>query len=170
MAAGPGETGMMLLKGDEAPQDVIRLAYGLEEGLRKFYSASAGLALEPDVAAMLAKLAKIETRHKHKLFDFYLTFDAAAQDMQAFEAGIKSELMEGGFDPAALLEQKEGTLKTVSEVLNLAMMFEAQAMDLYLRYAEKSGIQASKDIFFKIADEEKSHLKSLGYILEQQQE
>jgi hypothetical protein len=31
--------GMLLLKGDETPQDIIYLAYGLEEGLRKFYAA-----------------------------------------------------------------------------------------------------------------------------------
>ena len=161
---------MMLLKGDEAPQDVIRLAYGLEEGLRKFYSTSAELASDSEIAGILNKLADIETRHKQKLFEFYLTLDADALDLQTFETGIYSELMEGGFNPAKLLEQNRGAFKRVTEVINLAMMFEAQAMDLYIRYAEKSEAQASKEIFLKIADEEKSHLKSLGHIMEQQHE
>ena len=170
VAAGPGEMGMMLLKGDERPQDVIRLSYGLEEGLQKFYSTSAGLASDPKVAGILTKLAEIEGRHKHKLFNLYLTFEPAAQNIEAFEAGINSELMEGGGHPDKLLEQNECTFKTAAELLNLAMMLEAQAMDLYLRYADESATHEVKEVFFKIADEEKSHLKSLGYILEQNPE
>ncbi len=45
------------------------------------------------------------------------------------------------------------------------MMLEAQAMDLYMRYAERSEDQQVKDILFKLADEEKAHLKSLGDLL-----
>ena len=46
--------------------------------------------------------------------------------------------MEGGFDPDRLLEENPPTFKKASEVLNFAMMLEAQGMDLYMRYAEKS--------------------------------
>ncbi len=52
--------GMMIIKGDETPQDIICLAYGLEEGLRKFYAASAQMAIEPEVIKVLSKLSEIE--------------------------------------------------------------------------------------------------------------
>jgi rubrerythrin len=48
------------------------------------------------------------------------------------------------------------------------MMLEAQAMDLYMRYADKCEDQKVKAVFFKMADEEKAHLKSLGDLLGKQ--
>jgi len=164
-AAGPGEMGMMLLKGNETPQDIIAIGYGLEEGLRKFYSASAGMAIEPEVAGILTKLADIENKHKQRLYDLYLTIESDPQDLTTFAAGITAEMTEGGFDPDKLMEQSMPTFKAAAGVLNFAMMLEAQAMDLYMRYAEKSEDQRVKEILFKMADEEKAHLTSLGDLL-----
>ena len=47
-----------------------------------------------------------------------------------------------------------------------AMMLEAQALDLYMRYADKSQDSQAEKMLFKMADEEKAHLKSLGELLE----
>jgi rubrerythrin len=47
------------------------------------------------------------------------------------------------------------------------MMLEAQALDLYMRYADKSQDNQAEQMLFKMADEEKAHLKSLGELLEQ---
>ncbi len=46
--------------------------------------------------------------------------------------------------------------------LDLAMMLETQSLDLYLRFAAKSTHKESKAVLFKIASEEKAHLKALG--------
>ena len=165
-AAGPSEMGMILLKGNETPREVICLAYGLEEGLRKFYSMSIKLAIGTAVVGVLTKLAKIEVKHKQRLFDLYLTIEPVPLGVDAFEKRITSEFMEGGFDPDKFLEQSMPALKTAAEVLDFAMMLEAQAMDLYMRYAEKSEDPEVKNILYQMANEEKAHLKSLGHILD----
>lgn len=164
--AGPAEMGMMLLQGNEIPTEVISLAYGLEEGLQKFYTAAAKRTAAQEVSAVLSNLAEIEQTHKKRLFDLYLTFDSSPTDMQTFEGNIISKLIEGGFNPEKLLEESIAALKTVPEVLNFAMMLEAQGMDLYMRYADKSDDRQAKEILFKLGDEEKAHLKSLGELLE----
>jgi len=169
-AAGPSEMGMILLKGNETPREVICLAYGLEEGLRKFYSMSIKLAIGTAVVGVLTKLAKIEVKHKQRLFDLYLTIELVPLDVDAFEKRITSEFMEGGFDPDKFLEQSMPALKTAAGVLDFAMMLEAQAMDLYMRYAEKSEDPEVKDILYQMANEEKAHLKSLGDILDKNAE
>jgi len=46
------------------------------------------------------------------------------------------------------------------------MMLEAQGMDLYLRYAERSENTRVREILFGMAEDEKAHLKSLGNLLE----
>jgi len=165
-AGGPEEMGMLLLKGNETPQDIIYLAYGLEEGLRNFYAASAKLAIEAEVVKVLSKLAEIEVRHKQKLFDLYKTIDSADTTLESFEDAVSSELMEGGFAPDRLLEENPPAFKKASEVLNFAMMLEAQGMDLYMRYAEKSQDARVKEILFSMAEDEKAHLKSLGNLFE----
>jgi len=156
----------MIIKGDETPQDIICLAYGLEEGLRKFYAASTQMAIEPEVINVLTRLAEIEVRHKQKLFDLYKTLDSADTTIESFEEKVNSELMEGGFDSDKLLEESVVAFKTAAEVLNFAMMLEAQGMDLYMRYAEKSENPRVKEILFEMAGDEKAHLKSLGDLLE----
>ena len=158
--------GMMILKGDETPQDIICLAYGLEEGLRKFYAAATEMAIDAEVVKVLSILAEIEDRHKQKLFDLYKSIDAADTAIESFEATVSSELLEGGFDPDQLLQESMPTLGNASDVLNLAMMLEAQGMDLYRRYAEKSQDPRVKEILFTLADDEKAHLNSLGALFE----
>jgi rubrerythrin len=158
--------GMVLLKGNETSREVIYLAYGLEEGLRKYYSMSAELAIDPKIVSILTKLADIEVKHKQRLFDVYLTIDPTTVDMEAFENNVASELVEGGFDLDKLLEQSRKTFKTAARVLDFAMTLEAQAMDLYMRYAQRSEDPAVKNLFLDMANEEKSHLKSLGDLLD----
>ena len=156
---------MLSLKGDETPQEIIALSYGLEDGLQKFYAAAANLAIDPEVVRILIKLAEIEIRHKQRLFELYLAVESNPQDRDAFEAEINSEMTEGGFNPDQLLEQNLPTFKTAPDVLNFAMMLEAQAMDLYMRYADKCEDQTVKETLFKMADEEKAHLKSLADLI-----
>jgi rubrerythrin len=158
--------GMMLLKGDETPQDIICLAYGLEEGLRKFYANASQLAIETEVSAVLGRLAEIELRHKQKLFDLYKIVDSAETTLESFEKKVSDEFMEGGFDSGTLLEEMGPTFTAAAEVLNFAMMLEAQGMDLYLRYAERSENTRVREILFGMAEDEKAHLKSLGNLLE----
>ncbi|MCP4666961.1 MAG: sulfurtransferase, partial [Deltaproteobacteria bacterium] len=57
-------------------------------------------------------------------------------------------------------------MNTASGVLNIAMMLETQALDLYLRYSQKVEEEKSKTLLHNIADEEKAHLKSLGRLMD----
>jgi rubrerythrin len=76
-------------------------------------------------------------------------------------------ILEGGFDMAEFMEQNEPNMKTVPDVIELAMMLETQALDLYLRFAHKSINAETKEVLFRIAQEEKSHLAALGNLLEE---
>ena len=75
--------------------------------------------------------------------------------------------MEGGFDMVEFMAQNEPMLKTAPHVIELAMMLETQALDLYLRFADKSTNAETKDVLFRIAQEEKAHLAALGRLLEE---
>ncbi len=157
---------MDLLRGDETPEEIIILSYGMEEGLGQFYSAIAKDTEDSEVANTLTELAGIEENHKQKLFGLYLTFDQATTDQQTFETKIVSKVMEGGFTTEEFLEKSRPALRTVPDVLNVAMMLETQALDLYSRYSQKIKDDQGKTILYEIADEEKAHLASLGQLME----
>jgi rubrerythrin len=158
-ATGPSDIGMPLVRGDETPQEIIALAYGMEKGLGELYR-TVGVNLENrEVAGLLNRLAGIEDNHRKKLFDLYETLYPQTTDEEAFETNVVSDVMEGGFTIEEFVEQNKEAMNTASGVLNISMMLEAQALDLYLRYAQKSEEEKSKSVLFQIADEEKAEVR-----------
>jgi sulfur-carrier protein adenylyltransferase/sulfurtransferase len=165
-AFGPAEMGMITLKGNESPQEVIVLAYGMEQGLADFYARVHGMTEDQEVKEIIGKLAQIEEKHKDKLFTLYQSLEPATQEKALFEERVVSGPMEGGFTGEEFLEKNRHLLDTVENLLNLAMMLEAQALDLYTRYAQKvEGVQ-SRSVLHDIAEEEKGHLAALGSLME----
>ena len=166
-AAGPADMGMPLVRGDETPQEIIALAYGMEKGLGEFYRTVARITEDREVAGLLTRLAGIEDNHKKKLFDLYVTLYPDTTDKEAFKATVVSDVMEGGFTTEEFLRQNKDAMKIVHGVLDIAMMLETQALDLYLRYSQKAKDEKSKSVLYNIAEEEKAHLKLLGRLMEE---
>ncbi len=90
-ATGPVQMGMSLLRGDETSQEIIILAYGMEEGLGGFYTTMAEKMDDSEVVIVLTRLGEVEENHKKRLFDLYLTLDPTVTNKEAFEADIVSE-------------------------------------------------------------------------------
>lgn len=165
-AFGPAEMGMIPLRGNESPQEVIVLAYGMEQGLADFYARVLGLAQDSEVQKVLGKLVQIEEKHKDKLFALYQSLEPATHERAVFEQRIVSDVMEGGFTGEEFLEKNRPLLGTVENLLGLAMMLEAQALDLYTRYAQKVEDVQSRSVLHDIAEEEKGHLATLGSLMD----
>jgi rubrerythrin len=163
--SGPAEMGMVLLTGNETPEDVIILAYGLETGLKDFYTRIDETTDDPDVSGLLGKLAEIEDNHRQRLFNLYASLVTGTVYQQSIETGAGSGILEGGFETDTFIEQNRSAMKTTVGVLEVAMILETQAMDLYMRYADKSPDDKARQIFFDLANEEKDHLKRLGDLM-----
>jgi rubrerythrin len=164
-AFGPKELNMELLRGDETPGEITSFAYGMETALGRFYAVMSERTEDEELGELFSKLATIEQRHKEMVYSLYRSVEASGLDMPSFESRVRSQVMEGGFDIEAFLKENEPLMKTVPDALNVAMMIETQAMDLYLRYADSSEEVSTKEVLFKIADEEKAHLSLLGRLM-----
>ena len=166
-AAGPQELNLSLVRGDETPAEIIALAYGMEKALQLFYETLQGQSQDQEMQALFKQLAGVEVRHEDRLFEAYRQVAPGAQDRESFEAAIVPETLEGGFDAKEFLETNQSYLQTAPQVLDLAMMLETQALDLYLRFAGRCQQVQTKEVLFTLAGEEKAHLASLGRLLEE---
>jgi sulfur-carrier protein adenylyltransferase/sulfurtransferase len=167
VAHGPVELNLDMIRGDETPVEIIKLAYGMEESLGGFYVAVRSQTADEGVAQLLDHLISIEDKHKARLMEFYRAVEPSGLSVEAFEADVRSGVMEGGFDPDAFMKRNEGSLGTVPDILDLCMMLEAQALDLYLRFSFRTESEQTKEVLNRIADEEKSHLSALGRLREE---
>ena len=166
-ASGPQELNLDMVRGDESPEEMLKLAYGLERALEIFYHQSLKQVEDKDLKDLLSKLEHVEEVHKEKVYERYKALVPDAPDMAAFEADMNPEIMEGGFRVNEFLKENQPWMKTTGQVLELAMMLETQALDLYMRFADKSREEGTKQVLFKLADEEKVHLETLGRLLDE---
>jgi len=164
-AHGPKELNLDLVRGDETPPEMIALAYGMEMGLAIVYRQMAERSDDPELKSLLTMLADIENQHKKRLLEILAEIDSPVSNTDAYEAGLRSSILEGGFGLDDFMKENESFFGSVQGVLDLAMMLETQALDLYLRFAEKSSDQRTQKVLFSIADEEKAHLGSLGDLM-----
>jgi rubrerythrin len=58
-------------------------------------------------------------------------------------------------------------LKDLNQALELGMMLETQALDLYMRFAEKSREEETKQVLFTLAEEEKVHVQALSKLFDE---
>jgi rhodanese-related sulfurtransferase/rubrerythrin len=165
-AVGPRELNLELVGGDETPAEMIALAYGMEMGLGIVYRDMIQRSDDHELRSLLSRLADIETRHKKRLLELLAEIDSPITDTDAYEADLRPSILEGGLGLDDFMQENESFFRSVQGVLELAMMIETQALDLYLRFAEKSTHNLTKTALFAIADEEKAHLGSLGNLLE----
>jgi sulfur-carrier protein adenylyltransferase/sulfurtransferase len=166
-AFGPVELNLDLIRGDESPPEIISLAYGMEEGLRRFYVFFKDRTSDQELRNLFTTLASVEEKHKDSLRKLYLDLPGSPAEPQTWEEKIQAEVLEGGFRFADFIEQNEPLLKSPAEVLETALMLETQALDLYLRFAAKVGEGGTKNILFRLGDEEKAHLAALGRLLDE---
>jgi rhodanese-related sulfurtransferase/rubrerythrin len=166
-ASGPKALNLDLVRGDETPAEMIALAYGMEMGLGIVYLNMIERSDDPEVQSLLAKLADIETQHKKRLLEILAEIDSPITDTDAYEAGLQPSILEGGFGLDDFMQENETFFGSVQGILDLSMMLETQALDLYLRFAEKTTDERTQQVLFSIADEEKAHLSSLGDLMDE---
>lgn len=165
-AVGPEEPGDALFTDLPDPDTVIPMAYCMEAGLCLFYEVLAGEAEDPALRKLLLLLSGVEDRHKDRLYAVYKAGATDPEDREAFEKRAGDTLVEGGETTEAFIERNRGALRTSRDVLNLAMMLETQALDLYLRTARKMKNPAAAEVMYDLAKEETAHLASLGELMD----
>ena len=166
-AFGPADLGLELFAGTESVEEVLVVAYSLEDGLRDFYLAMLDKTDNARVKEIFKKLSDIEIKHKERVFAAYLKVTGKSQSLQKFETDNVAVAVEGGLTTEEYMRLFQPDFDSVIDVISLAMSIEAQALDLYQRAADSAGDGKSKAVLLQIAGEESAHLAQLGKLMEE---
>ena len=161
------EKGLALFDGVASVESALTVAYSLEEGLKAFYESMAKKVASDPARLLFHQLSQIEVKHQDRILEQYADVTGVLVTRDSFEAGQLPEVLEGGLTTEEYANLLMPSFDTLTEIIELAMSIEAQALDLYLRAADKADSEGGKKALIQIANEEKTHLARLGQLLEE---
>jgi len=162
-AAGPPDAGMAYFGPADKPEELIALAWMLEEGARKFYGEMEKEARNPEAAALFRELSHDEEKHKSSLFRIYQRHSGKGTDpgfprsLLSLEPGV--DYLEGGIVLNKALEWFQG--QELREIFEFSISLEVNAIDLYIKMERKVEGKEAKEVFQALSNQERNHLKRL---------
>jgi rubrerythrin len=166
VAFGSEEQGLDLLTGNESIEETLIIAYSLEGGLRDFYVTMIDKVAADEVKSLFKKLSGIEVLHQNRILEEYIQITGKEIDRDTFESGQVQKAVEGGLTTEEYIRLFKPDWNTLSDIVDLAMSIEAQALDLYTRAANRSTDEHSRETLKKIAEEERTHLEQLAKLMD----
>jgi rhodanese-related sulfurtransferase/rubrerythrin len=160
------EKGLDLFTGNESPEETLLVAYSLEAGLRDYYVTMSGKVKNTDAKRLFDQLAKIETKHQERIVEEYGRISDSSPTIQEFEERLVSGVVEGGMTTEEYAGRFAPDMESASEIIDIAMSIEAQALDLYMRAGERLDHPQSKEALIRLANEERTHLTLLGEMID----
>jgi sulfur-carrier protein adenylyltransferase/sulfurtransferase len=162
-AAGPPDAGMAYFEPAQKPDEMIALAWILEEGASKFYMEMGKRQKGPDEAALFQELSDDEEKHKSYLFNIYQRLAGKDADpgfphsLLSLESGV--DYLEGGVALNKALEWAQG--QELRDILDFSVSLEVNAIDLYIKMERKVEGGEAKEVFQALSNQERNHLKRL---------
>lgn len=168
IAEGPPESGMAYFPEASKPEELIALAWLLEDGSRKFYSGLDALLADQEAKGFFRWLTAAEERHQASLFDLYRAWSNATSDSgfpgSAISSGNEGDMMEGGIRVSEALDWAGA--KSLTEIVEFALSLETNSYDLYVKMERRMEDRRSAQIFRLLSGEEKLHLERLSTLFE----
>ena len=164
-AVGPPESGMQYWQGRETPEQILALAFAMERELGAFYQELADSAADPELKATFARLAGFEDKHKLVVYHLYKTLFPQSGGIEDLAAKATFKALEGGRSAKEIMGESQG-FDSARDALDMAMGIEAQALDLYMRYAEAAADAQARQTLHELAKEERGHLKALATLMD----
>ena len=166
VATGEYSDGLWMLEKIGKSDEVLALARTLEEGSRVFYGRVAEVLPDTEAKRVFSALVEAEKEHARRIDEACRkAMPEAACELPEEARGLEG-YMEGavGIDRTLAWVSEPG--RSTFEVLELAMQFESNALDLYLKIAGREEFAPVREVIEGVIGDEKAHLKRLGALLE----
>jgi rubrerythrin len=167
-ATGAPDAGMAYFEPAKKPEELIALAWMLEEGSCKFYKEVGLKAQSPGAVALFRELSDDEEKHKSSLFKIYQRVAGKDSD-PGFPRSLVSldpgdDYLEGGMGLRKALEWSLG--KGLKDILEFSIFLEVNSVDLYIKMERRIEGKEAKEIFWALSNQERNHLERLSAAME----
>ncbi len=166
VATGEYEAGMFLLEGRKTTEELISLAWALEDGTRLFYEKTKELVHDRDAEQVFETLKKAEEKHKTTLLGTYMQIKGMPVTDEYLQKASLAGFMEGGVSIEEILMWLKAPDRTLQDVLELSMQVETNSLDLYIKMLHEIEDENAQKVFGVLIAEEKAHLSRLGKLLD----
>jgi rubrerythrin len=169
VAQGQPESGMAYFAPAADVEEIVGLAWALEEGSKSFYQGvSQQFKNDTEAQEMFNWLISAEESHEKNLLQTYESLTGEQPDFNKLRAkfgdSLNGSVMEGGIavkEALGWIQDKE-----VSDSLELAMSMEVNAFDLYIKMARAIDDKKAQQVFQRLSAEEQVHLEKLADLLD----
>lgn len=163
VAEGIPEAGMAFFSSTTGIEEIIALAWLMEDGSRKFYESIANSMKDQVTKGLFENLKRSEENHKTILWQMVGELSGRPPTPEFPDTVISAEprgdIMEGGMLVSQALKWSEG--KELKDILELSISLESNSYDLYLKMERKMEDRKTKQVFKTLSEEEKNHLEQL---------
>ncbi len=165
VARGMPEAGMAYFSPAANAEEIVGLAWALEEGSKFFYQGVAEHFKDDEEAQkMFNWLVLAESNHEKHLLETYETLTGVKPDFEKlhdkFSDSLNGSVMEGGIAVKEALEWIQD--KGVTKSLEMAIAMEVNAFDLYVKMSRAIEDEPAQQIFEMLSEEEQVHLQKLA--------
>jgi len=169
VAHGLPDAGMAYFSPAATAEEIVGLAWSLEEGSKLFYQGVAEhYRDDPEARNIFDGLVAAEENHESRLLDTFESLTGSQPDFgglrEKFTGGMSGAVMEGNIKVEEGLAWIRGN--TIVETLELAMAMEVNAYDLYIKMSRAIEDRQAQEIFRKLSEEEQVHLEKLAGLLD----
>ncbi|MEM2918978.1 MAG: ferritin family protein [Candidatus Altiarchaeota archaeon] len=134
---------------------ILKKALELEVNGYEFYNKCSELTDSKEAKKMFSFLAKEEQRHYEKIEEIYM--ENFKGDYFTYERNLLSETRNANFEKIFSLENLKEKADVI-DALNLGIKAEKDSIELYNNLSESFEDKNLKELFEKLAGEEKKHL------------
>jgi rubrerythrin len=168
VAEGAPESGIAYFSPATKAEELIALAWWLEDGSRKFYSDLAAGMKDQEAKDLFKDLTVAEEHHQISLLKLYQELSGLTPESGFPESAMSPEkegdVMEGGIRVSEALQWAKG--KSVTEILEFSLSSETNSYDLYVKMEHQMKDQRSAEVFHRLSGEEKRHLERLSALFQ----
>jgi rhodanese-related sulfurtransferase/rubrerythrin len=166
IAKGEPESGMFLVEGLQTIDEYAALAWALEDGTGRFYKAAIDVIDDSGAADLFTLLLSAEDKHKSSILNAFKDLKGTDISASYLEEMASKGVMEGGVQLKDALVWLREDGRSLPDILELSMQLETNSLDLYFKIMNEIEEGHAREIFISIIEDEKTHLKRLGNLLE----
>ena len=167
VAAGPPEAGVFCFPENMTPEQLIAMAWYIEDGSQRYLDAVKDIAQDQDIKDVFISLADHKIAHKQSLSRLFqkISGQSVGDD---FPTSVLQrpphKVMAGCVSvPEAINWSKD---KEIADILDLLIGLEANTFDLYLKLGRQVESDRARSVFMELSEAEVRHLEQLASIFE----